>query len=155
MTLLRLTLVMLVCCSSAPAQGNAPSRVRITLTRGGCLGSCPVYMVVVRGDGSVRYEGKSFVHIRGVRTKRISRDTVRRLVKEFTNSNFFGLGVDYPIFVDAPMVTVSFCLNGRCKEVKEGCACPAEVVNLEQAVDRTAGTKRWVHTGWLAFLHLD
>lgn len=42
-----------------PAPGIAD--VEITLERTWCLGTCPVYTVRVRGDGSVRYEGSKYV----------------------------------------------------------------------------------------------
>jgi len=42
-----------------PAPGIAD--VVITLERTWCLGTCPVYTVRVRGDGSVRYEGSKHV----------------------------------------------------------------------------------------------
>jgi hypothetical protein len=55
--------------------------------------------------------------------------------------------------VDMPIQTISFAFNGRRKELKEGCGCPAELVKLEQEIDETSGTRRWVRGRLRVMLH--
>lgn len=40
--------------------------VTITLERTVCFGVCPDYVVTVHGDGTVEYEGRNFVAVKGM-----------------------------------------------------------------------------------------
>jgi len=44
----------------------------ITLERTRCLGTCPVYKLTISGDGTVVYEGKDFVKVKGMKKSRVS-----------------------------------------------------------------------------------
>src|ERR1700677_2461142 len=52
-------------------RNSGANDVSITLDRTGCLGFCPWYSVTILNDGSVRYEGKAYVHVEGVRRTKI------------------------------------------------------------------------------------
>ena len=48
--------------AAGPAgQPTADSAARITLERGPCFGTCPVYSVTLDGSGAVLFEGRRFV----------------------------------------------------------------------------------------------
>jgi hypothetical protein len=127
-----------------PAQAvDLPDDTEIVLQRTGCLGTCPEYQLTIRADGSVVYEGRNHVHTKGVRKGKISISAVQALVQKFIDAKFFEMGGG-GIVVDAPVKTVSFTFDGRQSEVKEGCACPSELVKLEDEIDKTAGSERWV-----------
>lgn len=49
--------------SYASIQPRDPNSVRITLTRPGCFGECPVYRIEIEGNGVVRYSGQRFVRV--------------------------------------------------------------------------------------------
>jgi len=89
------------------------------------------------------YAGRNYVHARGVRKGKISISAVQALVQKFIDAKFFDMRGG-GIVVDAPVKTVSFTFDGRQSEVKEGCACPSELVKLEDEIDKTAGSERWV-----------
>ena len=67
----------------------------ITLARTACLGSCPVYSVTVRRDGTVTYKGEYFVKAKGRRSRRISASMFQQLADEFCKSGFFGFEDQY------------------------------------------------------------
>jgi hypothetical protein len=54
--------------------------LKIILARTGCYGSCPSYEVEVHGDGTVLYEGRSFVAITGSHRASVS----SRLLKKYS-----------------------------------------------------------------------
>ena len=125
------------------------SSVRIKLTRTMCFGYCPAYSVEIAGDGSVEYHGEHFVAVEGVQRATISAQRVRDLISKFREAGFFWLYDSYetPI-TDNPTYIVTLSYDGRTKTVLDyvgrESGMPAVVTDLENAVDETAGTLRWV-----------
>jgi hypothetical protein len=128
--------------------------VVITLSRSTCFGSCPVYTLAVRGDGSVDYEGKEFVKVKGRRSYRISKESVRRLVDEFYRINYFSLENEYvsiknpdgteTTVTDLPSCDTSITVGGRTKGVHDYVGAPSSLERLERTVDRIAGVAKYV-----------
>src|ERR1700742_3139757 len=82
----------------APVDASTPTEngpVVMTLTRGACFGSCPVYTVSITGDGQVTYVGRSFVNITGEQHATISPDAVRDLLRRFDDVGFANLQDEY------------------------------------------------------------
>lgn len=125
------------------------NNVEITLTRGVCFGFCPDYTVTVRGDGQVRYEGRRFVNAVGERTATIPAEAVEGLVRRFDEIGFDNLRDAYRAQVtDLPTYVVSITRNGRTKRVLDyggtGDGMPRSVRELQDEIDRVAGTAQWV-----------
>jgi Domain of unknown function (DUF6438) len=116
----------------------------ITLERVGCLGSCPDYTVTILGDGSVRYEGRAYVHTEGVRKKTIPASAVQKLIEELRNEGFFQWEEKKTVCVDFPEVRITATLKGQHKHVLEGCNSPGQVLSLADEIDRISGTRAWV-----------
>lgn len=135
-------------CASFPDVADRES-VRISLTRTACFGTCPAYTVQIRGDGLVSYAGQAHVAVTGRHVDRISDETVSRLIEMFRVAEFFSLRDEYVgNRTDHPRYEVSFTGSGRTKRVidyigKEG-GMPESVTMLEDAIDRLAGTAKWV-----------
>jgi hypothetical protein len=124
----------------------------ITLSRSPCFGACPVYDVTIHGDGSVDYNGAHFVGTMGEQHAKISRGKVRDLYARFKRADFFWLYDNYHAFVtDLPTAHVSISYDGQTKQVTDYAGgmigMPEVVSDLETAVDRAAGTKKWIK-GW-------
>ena len=123
--------------------------VRITLRRTGCFGTCPAYRVEIRGNGSVDYEGQSYVALTGTHHGSISKDTVAELVDAFRNANYYSLKNEYvwPA-TDLPTYETSIEIDGKLKEVKdyagEQVGMPVSVSKLEAEIDRLADTESWI-----------
>lgn len=132
----------------APAE-QAMSNVEIRLVRGVCFGFCPDYTVSINGDGQVRYEGRRFVNAVGERTATIPSADVARLVQRFDEIGFDQLRDSYRAEVtDLPTYTVTLTRDGRTKTVVDyggtGVGMPASVRQLQDEIDRVAGTAQWV-----------
>src|SRR5436305_10435231 len=67
----------------------------ITLERTWCNGTCPIYTVTVRRDGTVTYDGEEYVKVRGHRSRRISSEQFQQLVREIQRIGFFKLKDEY------------------------------------------------------------
>jgi len=107
---------------------------------------------VISANGSVVYEGKAFVHAKGIHRGKISRVGLDALVKKFNEVDFFFMSGG-GIVTDAPTRKISLTLNGRSKELEEGCSCVPDLVRLEDDVDKTAGSEKWVRGRAKMFFH--
>jgi hypothetical protein len=121
----------------------------ITLDRGACFGTCPIYRVAIHGDGRVVFEGGRFVARTGTHQARISRAKVRRLFAKFRRAKFFWLHDEYRAHVtDIPEFKLSIAYDDHGKTVIDyggGMIGMPEIVSeLERAVDTAANTQRWI-----------
>ena len=137
----------------APDSASTPGTV-VTLERGPCFGTCPVYRVSLSGEGSVTFEGTRFVSRVGTDSGRVRPEAVDRLLRSLDDAGFFALDDAFvpdapacgPYHTDAPTVSITVRAPGRDKTVRHdhGCAgAPAELTRLEHLIDSVAGTARW------------
>jgi len=137
------------CFLLLPAESVAQTAAKandfsITLERVGCLGSCPDYTITIRRDGSVRYEGRAYVHTEGVRKKTIPASAVQKLIEKLKDKGFFQWEEKQTVCVDFPEVHITATLNGQEKHVLEGCNSPGQVLSLANEIDRVSGARAWV-----------
>ncbi len=138
--------------------------VRIRLQRTGCFGTCPGYAVEIRGDGEVIYWGEGYVLIRGEHRWRIPQSDVQSLLELMRRADYFRLQGHYEVNAsDLPTYITGLEIGGQRKFVlnygfsgmggtmastsmpgEAGPAMPPIVSEIEQAIDRVAGTARWV-----------
>ena len=138
---------------------EVPSDFSVSLMRSVCLGSCPVYSLMVFADGSVLYDGMKFVPIEGHRRASISASEVAELYRTVIDDDFFELEDDYAgIILDAPFTTISITLNGN-KKIVRGIGCesslhrdfcgaidrpPDVFCEIEDMLDGIAASNGWV-----------
>jgi hypothetical protein len=123
--------------------------LRIRLERSGCYGTCPIYSVEISGDGTVNYLGERFVKVSGGQTARINRKAVHDLYNAFAKADFFWTLDSYESPVtDMPTYIVSISFDGHAKSVLDYAGksqgLPKAVADLEDAIDKAAGTEKWV-----------
>jgi hypothetical protein len=138
----------LIIAIAVPSGAYDPQSVVIRLERGPCYGTCPVYGVTLYGDGTVRYDGKDHVRIRGSQTAVIAPDTVRSLVEEIERCGFFSLNDAYTqvSIADAPSAVVYVAADGKKKQVRhylDDFKAPKSLETLENRIDEVSGTRRW------------
>jgi len=125
------------------------STLLFTLQRTPCYGGCPSYTVTVDGRGNVNFTGSGYVGIPGHHTAHIEPAKVDALLARFRAANFLSALPKYQSPVtDSSTQTLTLSFNGQTKKVvdyvgvNEG--LPWAISQLEDAVDETAGTRRWV-----------
>ena len=128
------------------------SSLRIRLERTMCLGSCPAYSVEISGDGSVVYNGSYCVAEKGERRASISQAEVVELVQKFRDADYFALHDRYAgQITDQPRQITSLRFDGHAKTVEDyvgrSAGMPRVVTALEEAIDKAAGTERWIGDG--------
>ena len=145
--------------SSAPAlkTNELPADTLIVLQRGACEHRCAVYKVIIFADGSVIFEGRSYVRRSGLVRSNISLEVVRQLLDEAAAMRFFDLkerfgdgsatGCDSSRS-DAPTAIVSVGSAGTSKTVVHDLRCVgAESERLrqfEEKIDKAVNAARWI-----------
>jgi acetamidase/formamidase len=130
---------------------------QITLERTACFGTCPVYKLTIKSDGSVMFQGERFTKTTGTATGKISATDFRALVAEFEKSDYFSLADAYTPgtkecprpTTDMPSAETSIHLNGRAKRVAHYHGCGNEgslskLTALEDKIDEVVGTQKWI-----------
>lgn len=138
-----------------PPAAAVSSESRVTLERGPCYGTCPVYSVAVDADGGVTFEGERHVASTGTSTHTIEPAAAAALMQSLAADGFFELSDRYvykaaacgPYHTDAPVVTLTLVLDGRTKTVEHDYGCqgaPASLGRMQARIDSVAGVSRWI-----------
>jgi hypothetical protein len=104
--------------------------------------------VTLYGDGTVRYDGKDHVRVRGSQTAVIAPGAVRSLVEEIERSGFFSMSDAYiqVSITDAPSTVIYVATEGKKKQVRHYLGdfkAPKALENLENRIDEVSGVSRW------------
>lgn len=126
---------------------NVFSDLVITMERTACHGTCPIYKLAIRGDGTVTYEGQDFVQVKGQQTASLSLAQIQELVSAFEQASFFTL-MDYTHVntTDSPTVITSITLNGQSKTVNHyygDSSAPQALFDLESKIDEITNSNQW------------
>ena len=121
----------------------------ITLERGACYGSYPIYSLTIYGDGKIVYKGDMFVKVVGKVVTKISKEKVKKLIEAFYKINYFSLKDKYNAhsITDCPSTETSITINGQTKTVYHyhgDFSAPEELTKLEDKIDKIVNSKRWV-----------
>ncbi|MET3652592.1 DUF6438 domain-containing protein [Dyella japonica] len=157
---------LLLAASPLSAAENGAEEVTVALERSACFGSCQAYSVTIHRDGYVlfttdispidevdtlhkQFAASDGVLLPGTHEDDIDPKEVAVLVKQFEAADFWRLKSEYRSDVhDAPTQVITLTLGDRKKVVLDymgtRAGMPRAVEDLEIAVDRTAGTDRWI-----------
>ena len=121
--------------------------VKITLKRGPCHGSCPVYELTVLGSGEVIYKGEAFVKEIGERRSSIPQKDVSKLLAYAMDMGFFELESGYyALITDVAEHEVTVKIGDREKKVIDQSAAPILLQRFESMIDRVCQSRKWVGT---------
>jgi hypothetical protein len=126
---------------------------QITLERSECFGSCPAYSITISADGTVSYQGDSFVRVHGAASHSIGTIGVQALAQRLDAAGYWSLTVPTQAecpegwATDLPTVTTSWTRDGTTHTLQDyhGNPCAPEILpSLEDMIDRYANTAEWV-----------
>lgn len=165
--LMLLTAAAIACASCAGHSTRSMKEQRtidsVTLERTACYGRCPVYTIVIHGDGRVLYEGQEHVTLQGHAEGMLSRDQIAELGRAIDSADYFSLRDSYAnnadgcpsTVTDQPSATTSVTIGARTKTIRHYYGCmenlsgsthriyPAALTTLETRIDQIVGTARW------------
>lgn len=134
-----LLLLFILGVASVSAQETGKNVV-ITLERTACFGSCPIYTVSILEDGTVLYDGKDFVTVKGEQTNQIAPETVAAMVEAFQSAGYFDWKEVYDTqsVTDLPVVITSVTRDGQTHRISHYLGdhtAPVALSFLEQWID--------------------
>jgi len=118
----------------------------ISLLRGGCFGTCPVYSVTLNADGKATYTGKANAPRQGSYAASVYFGDFARLAMFIDQSGFMKLADRYAApWTDDETVVVSVVLrDGTTKTVSDyGRFGPPDLWILEHAIDGIVDRMKW------------
>lgn len=153
MVALIVALLLAACSASSvtpnttPTTADALDDVTIILERTACFGTCPIYQLTITGDGTVMYDGRDFVLVKGAQTSQISRAQVQELIAAFEQADFMSL-TDYmeQQVTDLPYAITSITRGGQSKTVHHyygDSRAPQQLTDLESTIDQITNSKQW------------
>lgn len=134
----------------------------IRLKRSGCLGPCPVYELIIHGNGEVIYNGEYFVKEIGIRKDKISQSQIFTLFKYAIKIGFFELKSEYntesyyeldkngmvqyseSMITDLPTYEVEIKIGNKKKEIIDYLGAPKRLRQFENMIDKICKSERWI-----------
>lgn len=143
---------LLIIPMSAESLSVPDESIQITLERGMCFGTCPVYAVSLSGNGTITFEGRQFVETEGNIKDSIDPLVVADLFYRLNADGFFYLNNSYSAYeiTDMPSATLTVRNSSVNKSVYHyygDSSAPQTLVMMEDAVDLAANTSRWIGNG--------
>ena len=131
-------------CRSQVISNQAQNLV-ISMERTSCFGTCPVYKVEIFDSGLIKFTGESHHEMIGNYRSHIDWKPLQVLREKFRQANFFSFKKEYMSSLqDLPSTYLYFKDGENEKNVLDyGNAAPAELKNLEQAIDELIRTNTW------------
>lgn len=119
------------------------------LERTGCFGACPAYTVTIAREGAVNFVGQSHTRVLGNNTAKRTAPRSPFYIAKSLRPSFVRLPDAYRAAVsDLPKYVVTVRSGALTKRVLDyaGTAAgpPQAVRDIEDEIDRIAGTERWV-----------
>ncbi len=116
----------------------------ISMKKGGCYGTCPIYDVIVYSDRSVKYRGKKFVDKNGIYAKVLSKENYKNLVSSFDEANFHEFQDFYESNIaDLPEITLSYTKKKVKKTIKGKRERPEALHKLEFLLEQIVEGEGW------------
>lgn len=120
----------------------------ITLRRGACFGTCPIYEVTLNADGTATWDGERFVDLLGQYEGEVDLNDYRRLAAFVLRAGFLDWKPEYVADVtDLPDYIVTVEAGGQTKSVRQnGVDEPPDFWVIAALVDHLAGAINWTTT---------
>jgi hypothetical protein len=118
----------------------------VTLRRGACFGTCPIYEVTLSADGTAVWNGERFVERLGRHRGAVEVDDVARLARFVERAGFFGWEPEYLGNVtDTPDYHLTVARGDDLKTVRQNAVDePPDFWVIAAVVDGLAESVNWV-----------
>jgi Domain of unknown function (DUF6438) len=135
--------------------GNATDIASITLRRGPCFGTCPVYDVTLSADGTATWNGQNFVERMGQHQGQVDLNDYGRLSRFIDRAGFFDWAPEFLTTVtDLPDYFLTVVTGDETKTVRQnGVDRPADFWVIAALVDHLAEAIDWTPVAQPANCH--
>jgi len=119
-------------CNYKIEQNNEVKKI-ISITRGACFGTCPIYSINIFSDMSVIYEGKRFVEKIATVEFKLSKKEIDSILQKANAINYCQLENEYFEHIsDLPRTYVQIFD----KKILDYYGAPKELKELEELIDK-------------------
>ncbi|MCB0585727.1 MAG: hypothetical protein KDD06_10455 [Phaeodactylibacter sp.] len=133
-------------CGSAANMNLGSMNKVIEMTKGPCYGRCPVFTLTVYDKGIVSYKGERYTDRLGTYVKKLEKEDLERLLREFKNANLWQYKDAYRGRIpDMQSVSITYYEGSRKKTVTGKEIRPNSVKWLESLLDQVAQS----NIGWV------
>tara|TARA_B100000700_G_C14938138_1_gene805410 strand:+ start:111 stop:470 length:360 start_codon:yes stop_codon:yes gene_type:complete len=109
------------------------SREIISIDRGACFGTCPIYLISISSDMNGVYYGKQFVDITGKIKFKLSEEEIKSILKKANEIKFCELEDEYSENIsDLPKTYIQIFD----KKILDYYGAPKELKELEELIDK-------------------
>jgi hypothetical protein len=110
-----------------------------------CFGTCPVYDVTLRRDGTAQYRGEAFLPVLGIYSATIDSATFARLAGYVVRHGFFKLESRYAVNATDQASVITTVLFGADSATIDcyGRAAPYDLRDIQHGIDSVASRLRW------------
>ncbi len=116
----------------------------LEMNKGGCFGRCPIFQLTIYTSGIAAYRGERNTPKLGLWTKKLTGAEMDELRTRVDAANLWGIPSSFPSrYTDLPMVRITQYEADASKTVSGKENRPADVINLEQFLDRLADGEGW------------
>lgn len=135
-------LIIMACGSSKALIGDD---FAVSMKKGSCFGSCPVYSLAIDKKGNMIYDGERFTDKIGKHSLKLSKEELKDLAADFNDANLSQFSDTYKSNItDLPTVTISHTNNGKSKTVSGKSNLPDKVLELQNLMETVAAKEGWV-----------
>jgi len=120
--------------------------VEVTLERTQCFGTCPVYKVVFRNDGSATFIGESFTPLIGTYKGSIQKERFAKLLDLAESQGYFQLQDEYlkGYGGDLPSSRISITKDNKKKTILSyGSNIPKQLEIIQSSIDTEVSNIKW------------
>jgi hypothetical protein len=124
-----------VAVSQMPLSKDKDQITEVTLERTACFGYCPIYKVTLRSNGTISYNGREYVELKGAYEGTVY--GFDRLAQLILSRGYFNLKDNYTVnATDLPSTITSVVRSGKRKTITNyGDSGPIELWGIEMAID--------------------
>lgn len=141
---LTLALPVAVLLACRPAASTRPGAELIRFERTACYGPCPVDVLSIETNGSMRYIGREHGPRTGLFRGQLTPAERTALVRAFEAARFFEFAPSYTSrATDLPTYYLTFSQGGRTHKVTDYDGGPAALKALEKRLESLIDAPRW------------
>jgi urease gamma subunit len=130
-------MVVSIGCSSADTclKDLTKENFSVSISKGACLGLCPVYTGTVTGDGRVAFIGRANVIMEGAHEGTITSELLCRIRTALDENDVMSLASDLTKPIDdAPTTTIKITYADRSHTITWNLGVPKELAALQDAM---------------------
>lgn len=148
-----LAILLVLCLSACSNAKRAQKSIEVnstdfvSLARTSCFGTCPVYTVIIYGDGKVNFEGRKHVNPVGQFEAQMSKESLKQLFVHIESLAWKDYPEVYPIDnVDFPQFVLKYNRGNTTYTVKANSLAAEELIALSKQIDLEISDLSWEET---------